>query len=269
MMKRVKLFFTAICVWIGMMAVIHSSAQEIYVYDDANLLSAEETSALQQRAEEFHKSWGMNVLVVTAIDAQGKSSMEYADDFYDARFPDAAEEDGMLYLIDMDNREIYLSTCGEAIRYMTDQRIHRVLDLVYEEVVEENYANAFWTFFDSTEAYFQQGIAANQYNAEVKIDKKPKITLMEMFIALVAAVVAAGGTMGVIKAKYQLKFEDFHYDAYTDAEVDLAVKSDHLVNKLVTHRRIPKNNGNPGGGGRSSVHHASSGRSHGGGGRKF
>ncbi|MBR4138345.1 MAG: TPM domain-containing protein, partial [Lachnospiraceae bacterium] len=63
-------------------------------------------------------------------------------------------------------------------------------------------------------------------------------------------------------------FEDFHYDAYTDAIVYLSVETDHLMNKIVTHRRIPKDSGNSGGGG-SSTHTSSSGRSHGGGGRSF
>ena len=92
--------------------------------------------------------------------------------------------------------------------------------------------------------------------------------------AFAAALIPAAITVGAIKAKYQLKFEDFHYDAYTDSDVQLSVKSDRLVNKFVTHRRIPKNSGSSGGssgggGSRSSVHTSSSGRSHGGGGRKF
>ena len=91
--------------------------------------------------------------------------------------------------------------------------------------------------------------------------------------AFVAALIPAGITIGVIKAKYQLKFEDFHYDAYTASDVNLSTKSDRLINTFVTHRRIPKNDGHSGGSGgggsRSSVHTSSSGRSHGGGGGKF
>ena len=89
-----------------------------------------------------------------------------------------------------------------------------------------------------------------------------KLTFGEFLFALIGALIPAAITVGAIKAKYQLKFEDFHYDAYTDSEVQLSVKSDRLVNQFVTHRRIPKNTG-------SSVHRSSSGRSHGGGGRKF
>lgn len=278
-MSRIKIFFTALCLCVGMFAAINVSAETDYVYDQADLLTTEEEAELQSLAETFAGSWNMNFLVVTTDDAEGKSSMEYADDFYDARFPESSEEDGMLYLIDMDNREIYLSTCGQAIRYLTDSRIDWILDEAYDEVANGDYYGTFAAFFEETEYYLNQGIPADQYNYDTQTgerdyyydsyEKPKRITLIEFVIALVAALAAAGGTAGFITAKYQLKFEDFHYDAYTDSDVNLSVKQDHLVNKFVTHRRVPKNNGHSGGGSRSSVHRSSGGRSHGGGGRRF
>ena len=152
----------------------------------------------------------------------------------------------------MDNREIYLSTCGKAIGKLTDAKIDKILDAAYEYVSDADYYGTFVAFFEATEEQLQ-----------------PKgITLGEAIVAFVGALAAAGVTLGAIKAKYQLKFEDFHYDAYTDAQVNLSVQSDHLTNRIVTHRRIPKDSERSGGGG-SSTHTSSSGRSHGGGGRSF
>ena len=64
---------------------------------------------------------GWNVYAVTTDDAQGKSATAYADDFFDEHSTE--QEDGVALLIDMDNREITISTCGIAIRYLTDSRI--------------------------------------------------------------------------------------------------------------------------------------------------
>ncbi len=279
-MKMMRNFAICFILCAGLLTGIEAFAQETYVYDHADLLSEEEEATLQGYAEDFHEKWDMNVLVVTTDDTEGKYSMEYAEDFYDARFPEAEEEDGVLYLIDMDNREIYLSTCGIAIRYLTDSRIDHILDLAYTDVSAGDYYGTFVTFFEETHYYLSQGIPKDQYNYDVETgdrdyytdsyEKPMRITLTELVIALIAALAAAGGTIAAITAKYQLKFEDFHYDAYTDCDVQLSVKQDRLVNRIVTHRRIPKNNGSSGGGGsRSSVHRSSSGRSHGGGGRKF
>lgn len=278
MMKRFKKLAALLCLCAGWLLAMQVSAEECLVYDHADLLFVQEEEYLENLAAERGEQWNMNFLVVTIDDAEGKSSMEYADDFYDAQFPEETEEDGVLYLIDMDNREIYLSPCGEAIRYLTDDRIECILDKAYEYVAEGDYYGTFVTFLEETEGYLMEGIPSDQYNYDVntgEIDKyqEPmRITIGEFLFALVAALIPAAITVGVIKAKYQLKFEDFHYDAYTDSEVQLSVKSDRLVNQFVTHRRIPKNNGSSGGSGggsRSSVHRSSSGRSHGGGGRKF
>lgn len=251
-------------------------AEEKCVFDQADLLTDQEEEALEKLAKEYFEEWDMNFLAVTTEDAEGKSSREYADDFYDTYFPEASEEDGVLYLIDMDHREIYLSTSGEAIRYLTDSRIDYILDEAFEEVADGDYYETFLEFFENTEYYLKQGIPSGQYNydtetGEIDRYREPKkITVLELVIALAAALAAAGGTCAWIVGKYQLKFEDFHYDAYTDSEVRLSVKEDCLINSFVTHRRIPRNNGGSGGGaGRSSIHTSSSGRSHGGGGRGF
>ena len=277
MMKRLKRVFTTLCLCAGWMMAMNASAEECLVYDHADLLSVQEEEYLENLAAERGSQWNMNFLVVTINDAEGKSSKDFADDFYDAKFPEESEEDGVLYLIDMDNREVYLSASGEAIRYLTDERIERISDEVYEYVSEADYYGAFAAFIEETERYLIKGIPSDQYHYDVntgeidKYEEPMKITFGEFLFALAAALISAGVTIGAVKAKYQLKFEDFHYDAYTASEVDLTVKSDHLVNTFVTHRRIPKNNGHSGGdgGSRSSVHRASSGRSHGGGGRKF
>jgi uncharacterized protein len=255
------------------------SAETVYVYDQADLLTEKEEEKLQDYAEIMKEVWEMNFLIVTTDDAQGKSSMEYADDFYDAHFPEESEIDGMAYLIDMDNREIYLSTSGIAIRYLTDDRIEKVLDEAFACVAEGDYYGTFKAFFDESEKFLYKGIPEDQYNYDIETgevdyyEEPMKLTFGEVLFAFVAALIPAGITIGVIKAKYQLKFEDFHYDAYTASDVNLSTKSDHLINTFVTHRRIPKNDSHSGGSGggssRSSVHTSSSGRSHGGGGRSF
>ena len=102
------------------------------VYDDAGLLTTEEGTAVNDE---------ITTLKEKTEDAGGKTSVEYADDFFDEHSTEA--EDGVALLIDMDNREIYLSTCGKAIRYLTDSRLDSILDDAYNEVSEEKYAECF------------------------------------------------------------------------------------------------------------------------------
>lgn len=207
-MKRFRYVFALFLTFLMLLPVVSVNAQTSYVYDEADLLTETEEAELQNLAQSMQEQWDMNFLVVTTSDAEGKSAMEYADDFYDECFP----KNQYNYDVETGKREEYVPSYEEPMR----------------------------------------------------------ITFGEFLFALIAALAAAGITVGVIVGRYQLRFEGFHYDAYTDSKVDLTVRSDRLTNTFVTHRRIPKNNGNSGGGGsRSSVHTSSSGRSHGGGGRSF
>lgn len=264
------------------------SAEQNYVFDMADLLTLEEEIELQDRISVMKDIWEMNFLVVTTDDVNGKTTRNYADDFYDACFPETSQEDGMIYLIDMENREIYLSTSGIAIRYMTDERVDDALDAAFDEVADGNYYAAFVAFLDKSEDYINMGIPEDQYNYEEDTgnldyydsfyddmyQEEKTITGTEVMIAVIAGLLVSIGTCAVIVGKYRLKFEDFHYDAYTDSDVKLYVNESRLINSFVTHRRIPRNNNgggsrSSGGGSRSTIHHSSSGRSHGGGGRKF
>lgn len=274
--KNILLF--ALLLIIGAGAAV--AAQETYIYDDGRLLDGTQAAKLQEHAMRIQEEWELNILLFTTDDAHGKTARELADDFYDECFPESSEEDGICYLIDMDHREIYVSTSGIAIRYLTDERIDRILDAAYEEAADGNYYETFVTFLEETEKYLSMGIPKDQYNYDTETGERDyyadsyaehkQITKGEFLFALIAALAAAGIIVGVIVGRYQLRFEDFHYNAYTDSEVHLTLNSDRLTNTFVTHRRIPRNDGNSGGGGSgSSVHTSSSGRSHGGGGRSF
>lgn len=276
-MRNLRILLCGCCLLAGIFFCRDSSAAEKYVYDKAALLTMEEAEKLEQTAGEFSGRWDMDFGVVTTDDAEGKTSRDYADDFYDTHFDITEGRGGVLYLIDMDNREIHLSTCGQAIRYLTDERIERILDKAYAEIADGDYYGTFEAFFDATEAYLERGVPSDQYNYDTETGKRDdyynsapkskKITFWEAVIAVIAALSAAFCTCGFIIGKYRLKFEDFHYDAYTDSDIGLGIREDRLVHTFVTHRRIPKNNGSGGGAG-SSVHHSSGGVSHGGG-RRF
>lgn len=277
MRKKIIFLFMAICLIVPAFGV--SAAEQYgYVHDRADLLIPEEEEHFERMAIEFRDTYDMDFVVVTTDDAEGKSAMEYADDFYDLRYDTSAERGGVLYLIDMDNREIYVSTCGRAIRYLTDERIEEMLDAAYEKIEDGDYAGVFDAFFAETNTYMNMGIPSGQYNYDTETGERdyyrePKrITMFEFLLGIMAGAAAAIGTCGFIAGKYKLKFEDFHYDAYTDSEVRFDVKEDRLVNTFVTHRHIPRNTnstGSGGGGSISSTHHSSGGVSHGGGGRHF
>ena len=137
------------------------------VYDQADLFSEEEEAGLEEKIQGLQEKTGMDVVLVTAKDAQGKSSEEYADDFYDENdFGTGEEGSGVLYLMDMDNRELYISTCGEMIWILTDERVDAMLDAGMVHMGRGDYAGCAKRLFSDTEKWYDKGAAGGQVQVD-------------------------------------------------------------------------------------------------------
>ena len=237
-------------------AAAAQSAQEQRVFDEADLFTPAQEQALEEDVAALRAQMQMDVVIVTAADAQGKSARAYADDYYDDNgFGVGEDHDGVLLLIDMDNREAYISTCGAMIDLLTDGRIDAILDGVVLRLQEQDYAGAAQAFLARTQSYFEAGAVSGQYQYDTQTGQRSDQSAFPMLlrIAICAAIAAAAGgiTVWAVKSRYSMKTE-----AYT-----------------LTSRQIPRETSGAGSGGsssrRSSTHRSASGRKHGGGGRKF
>ena len=104
-----------------MMSLILSGFQTVLavenrVFDDAKLFSADEITQLNDKIAALTSELSQDFVVVTTNDAQGSTAQEYADDYYDEHgFGIGENKTGVLFLIDMDNRKVYISTCHISI----------------------------------------------------------------------------------------------------------------------------------------------------------
>ena len=168
-------------------------ADKTTVDDQAGLFSQEEEQELTDQIVELTTDWNMDFVVVTTEDAEGKTSEEYADDYYDYS---GYAEDGALYLIDLDNGSVWISTAGKMIRYLTDERIDAVIDAGYDNLKAKNYADGILEMLNETESYLEDGIPSDQYNYDTetgKISRYRSITVYEAIGAAVIALLCGGG----------------------------------------------------------------------------
>lgn len=269
--KKFAGFFAVVLVTVAMSASLVYASEQGHVYDDGELLSDTEISELATLVESLEEKTGWEIFAVSTTDAGGKSAMAYADDFFDTHTD--VDADGVVVLIDMDNREIYVSTCGEAIRYLTDDRIENVLDEGFAYVGDGEYAACYTAMLSKISYYYGYGIPSNQYNYDTEtgaISRYRSLTFTEIGMALIVAILAGGGFGFFIKAKYQMKLNLDKYDYHKNGTVALSHSEDRFINETHTKHRIQSSSSGSGGSsGRSSTHHSSGGRSHGGGGRKF
>ncbi len=261
------------------------SSTDRKVYDDAGLLSDKEEAWLQDLLTEAAHRTEKDLIVVTADSAQtaGKSAMEYADDFYDEHKFGYEKENGsgVLFLIDMGNREIYISTAGKAIEEYTDSEIEWALDDIYEDVADGAYYDACKSFIDCSERYLTNENRADNGHYDEAADRfvedatpvwKQALAPERLLMNLLAAGVISAVVVFIIGRKRKTKMTVASSTYLKNGGINLREHSDRFTHTTVITRHIPKNNGSSGGrsgGGHSSFHTSSGGHSHGGGGRKF
>ncbi len=253
-------------------------AAEGKVTDNAGLLSESEISRINDKITELENETGWEIFVVTTEQANGLTTTAYNESWLDENLQG---DNGVSYIIDMDNREFDMATTGDAIYYLIDTRISDIMDAGGDCISEGDYAGTFLAMLNKTGSYYKAGIPKDQYTYDsdtgniVPYQEPKQIKWYEALIAVALAAGAFGITFGAVTGKYRLKWGKHKYDYRANSIIDLTNKEDRFVNQIVTKRHIPKNDSISSGGSRSSgsrstVHTGSGGRSYGGGGgRKF
>lgn len=252
-------------------------AQNSYVFDQAGLFKEDEIESLEQAADELSAKYKQCFAIVTTDDAEGKSAREYADDFYGYILEsEYKEKGGALYLIDMDNREAYISTAGDGRLFLTDERIEDILDFSVPYLSDGEYTASATAFLENTEKWYVNGIPENQYTYDEETGEIVKYHSLN-FGWVAFAVLISGGLFCIIFFSVKNSYEapdSYAYPFMYKSRLELRRNDEVLANKYVTTRKIVQSTSTAGSSGsssgkRSSVHRSSSGRSHGGGGRRF
>lgn len=249
------------------------------IYDFANLFSDTEEENLYKSAKEFIQDNNMDIVIVTIDENNKYSAMEYADDFYDYNyFGIGSTHDGLIMLIDMDNRKVWISTTGKAILMYNDSRIDNILDVVQDKLINKKYYLAALNFIDYSDRYAKNGIPSG--NSNMKIDdngnyvKKGSLEFNSIsdvvyfvvgitFIPTIVTIILI--IIGVCSHR-NVKKEVFAKPYLKRGSINITLSKDRFVRTYTNRTRISSSS-NYGGG--SSTHSGSSGTSHGGGGRSF
>ncbi len=238
------------------------------VVDNADLLDDSEEEALESQIKTLIDKFDFDIVIVTADTINGKSPMEYSDDYYDYEgYGAGAERSGVLLLVSMEDRDWWISTRGYGITVFTDARIQKAGESIVNFLGREKYYKAFESFLSDTENYIDL-TNSGRTRSNTELLKEIGIYSLGSFgIGLIAAVI----TVLIFKAQLKsVKFQSgaAHYEVA--GSLNLTRSNDVFLYKNVSKtRRVESNGGGRSGGGGSSTHISSSGATHGGGGGKF
>lgn len=266
-------------------AAMPESGQSRRVFDDAGLLDSDRQAALEEQIAAARKEMRMDLVLVTTDQTGGLSSEEYADWYYEnGGFGEGTDHRGALLLLDMENRELYISTEGAMIRFLTDSRIETMLDHGIVYMQQQDYGAAAEQLVADTLGYYRQGIPGGQYNYDREtgaVSRYRSIRWYEALLALAVSGFCGAGACLKVKKDYAMKQEQRQAANYlmayrAGAQFQFQAQNDALADQYVVQSIIPRSTGgggrgggSQGGGGRSTTHTSAGGRTHGGGGRRF
>lgn len=281
MKKRLLFFLSFILITVFLCGF---DSEERKVYDEADLLSEQEEEELQELLVQLAVDAEQDLIVVTTNDNAGKSSQDYADDFYDDHGfgYERKNGSGILLLLNMDDREVYISTAGTAQEKYTDDEIDSTLDVLIPYMKSENYMGACTSFAETAVRCLKGGQTADNGYYDPETDRfvstektgwqkvfSPGRILVNLLIAFAVSVVVVFCIAHNRKTKMSVGSGTY----LKDGKLGFRDRGDRFTHTTVVTRHIPKNDGGSGssggGGGHSSTHVSSGGHSHGGGGRGF
>ena len=253
-----------------------------WVVDNAGVLSDQELYALTEQIRSLRDELELEIVIVTTYGTNGKTVQEYADDFYDLNGYGYGETNsGILLLLDMDAREWYMSTCGDAIYIFTDYGLDQLGQTILPWLSSGYYYQAFQYWLNALpeyveayqnhspiDGYVQPDEYESPYGDEIyHYDDHVGIRIRPFPIALLIGLAAAVITILVMRSKMNTaKLQSGAVDYLKEGSFRLRQRSDMFLYSRVSRTPRPKNTS---GGGGSSVHRSSGGVSHGGRGGRF
>lgn len=243
------------------------------IYDFANLFTTAEETNLYNLTNNFITTYNMDIVIVTINSNNKSSAMVYADDFYDYNdFGIGSTFDGLLFLIDMDTREMWISTTGKAILIYNDYRIDNILDKTYTYIKSQKYFECAKSFITSASSYALQGIPS--YNKDYIIDEdgdyvkntSKSLNDFPLFFVIIISFIISTIYVFFARSKHKTIKKATEAKQYLIRNsINITKKEDKFINSHVSKVYDPPSSSSSG----SSTHRSSSGRSHGGGGRRF
>ena len=125
--------------------------------DDANILTSAEERRLEKKLEEASETCNMDIAIVTVDGIDSYSIGRYTEDYYD---DNGYADDGVMLLIDMDERQWWITGTGKGADIFTSSVIDTIGDLMEDDLTNGDYAAAFETYIDKCIYYVESPFEA-------------------------------------------------------------------------------------------------------------
>ena len=233
--------------------------------DYADVLTDDEETELEDILNEISERQKLDVVVATVPSLEGKTPMEYADDFYDYNgYGIGPQRDGIILLLSMEQRDWWISTTGHGITVFTDAGIRYLSEQFLPYFGEDEYLDGFKEFASWSDQFITEANENEPYDSENL--PKEKAGIRWVFYSIIMGFMISFLIACIKKSNMKSIVQQHSAQEYTrEGSVNMTYRNDRFIRRYTTSRKIEKSSSSSG----SSTHTSSSGSSHGGGGGKF
>ena len=273
MTRRILALVCALMLLLLPAALAEGAGDYNLVLDEAGLLSVDASAALDAKAWQVSLDNDIEVVVLTENGLGGKSIRDYSADFWDEHgYGTGAQHSGVMLTLDMAERDWYILTTGEGIRYFTDYGIRTIGEEIVPYLSKGNYYGAFDRFLDLANRFAAEARQGQAFDTNHVFEGEPETLAQKLGkalpVGLIASVLATLFGMGGMKSGMHTAKKKHGAAQYARKDsMKLNRTMDVFLYHTQTRERLPERSS--GGGGGSSTFTSSSGTTHGGGGGKF
>ena len=259
MKKRMTTVFLSLLLALSVFMPINVEAAEeasqeagVRLVDMADLLNDEEEKQLSAKLNYVSDDHGMDIVVVTTDNLEGKEPKAYADDYFDYN---GYSPNGVLLLVSVDgSNKWHMSTTGTAIEIFNDEARAYMSDRFVECFSDGEFMDGFMIYVKGCDEILTMSENGETY--------KDRLGYKAIIISLVLGFVVAFIMAGVKKSKLKSVVEQCSAQDYSrPGSVLLQEHYDNFLNQTTT-TRIVRDEGD-------TTHSGSSGTDHGGSGGSF
>lgn len=243
MKKILTLLFAALIVAASALPAL-ATTPEVFVYDEAELLTETEEAALNGTLNAVNQKHGVQLIVVTADYLWNGISMETFADAVKGTY--ANTEDCAVFVVCMDLSEYRFQGYGKLYEVYTDDVVYRLEDTCGPKLSDGDFHEAFEAFAKITDEVITLYDAGTPYEMPIPWGSLIFLSLVVGFVIALIVVLILWGQMKSVRRQPAAR------DYMKRDSLKLTEQRDLFLYTTVSRTARPKSNSSSGGGGSHS-----------------
>ena len=241
----------------------YADTEDIYVYDDAGLLTASQVTELERKASFIAENYQCAVYVVTVDDYTQYGTgdvLDVAEDIYmSMEFGYGEEQTGLMLLLSMEERDYALIAYGDfAHQSFTDYGKDVLSDYFLDDFRYDDWYTGFSDYYDQAELMLNYSAAGEPVDDPyakpsggglVQPQKKTLMDYIERYLIMLfpGAAISLGGC-SISRSSMKTVHTAKNADRYVSGRLALRSHQDQFIHRTQSRRMIPRNTDTMGGG---------------------